>query len=157
MCGAAVGNYFDDHVTIEPSFTEGSGQYALGHLARLCGFLFDTQNKHVPMAPLLTYLGVQHDLSRVPAGIVTLRILEDRREALVDACREVLRLGRLSSGAAASLRGKLYFAATTAYGRVGRAALQPILQRQERGRERDSLTPAMVRSLSFFITCLTVR
>ena len=153
MCGAAVGNYFDDHITVEPSFTEGSGQYALGHLARLCGFLFDPK-KHVPMAPLFTYLGVQHDLSKVPAGIVTLRILENRREALIDACREVLCSGRLSSGAAASLRGKLYFAATTAYGRVGRAALQPILQRQERGSERNSLTPAMVRSLSFFITLL---
>ena len=153
MYGAVVGNYFDDHLTLEPTFTQGSGQHALGHLARLCGFLFDPK-KHIPMASLFTYLGVQHDLTKVPTGIVTLRILQDRREALVAACREVLRSGRLSSGAAASLRGKLYFAATTAYGRVGRAALQPILQRQERGSERNSLTPAMIRSLSFFITLL---
>ena len=153
MYGAAVGNYFDDHVTVEPTFAGASGQLALGLLARLCGFLFDP-GKHVPMAPMFVYLGVRHDLSKAPLGLVTLSILPERRDALVAACREVLQVGRLSSGAAASLRGKLYFAATTAYGRVGRAALQPILQRQERSGERDALTPSMIRSLSFFITLL---
>ena len=64
------------------------------------------------MAPLFTYLGVQHDLSQEPAGVVTLRILEERRQALVALCREVLKAGRLPSGAAASLRGQLYFAVT---------------------------------------------
>ena len=151
--GVSVGNYFDDHATVEPTFAGDSGQRALGSMARLCGFLFDP-NKHETMAPLFTYLGVQHDLSRVPAGIVTLRILEKRREALVASCREILKAGRLSSGAAASLRGKLYFAVTAAYGRVGRAALQPILQRQEADGGRDSLTPAMIKSLSFFVTLL---
>ena len=81
-------------------------------------------------------------------------MLPERRDALVASCCEILKSGRLSSGAAATLRGKLYFAVTTAYGRVGRAALQPILQRQERDGGRDSLTPAMMRSLSFFITLL---
>ena len=152
--GASAGNYFDDHVAVEPTFAGGSAQASLNVLAVCCGFLFDRVAKHKPMAPIFVYLGVQHDLSRVPAGVATLRILEARRDTLVAACRDVLKKGRLTGGAAASLRGKLYFAATTAYGRVGRAALQPILQRQEREGERNSLTPAMVRALSFFITLL---
>ena len=153
LFASVSGNYFDDHCNIEPLYTAGSGQYAVVLLAGMMGFLFDA-NKHVPVNPVFVYLGVSHDLRRVPEGFVSLCILPKRRAMLVDACRAVLRKGRLSHGDAASLRGKLYFAATTAYGRVGRAALQPILQRQERDAGRASLTPALVRALSFFITLL---
>ena len=106
------------------------------------------------MAPVFVYLGVTHDLSRVPAGLMRVAIVPERRRQLVDICRGVLRSGHLSHGAAASLRGKLFFAATTAYGRVGRAALQPILQRQERPGESNRLSPSLIKSLSFFITLL---
>ena len=39
-------------------------------------------------------------------------------------------------------------------GRVGRAALQPILQRQERPGESNRLSPSLIKALSFFITLL---
>ena len=95
-----------------------------------------------------------HDYSSLAQAVMRVRILPARRANLVDACRCVLKSGHLSPGAAASLRGKLYFAATAAYGKVGRAALQPGLQRQEQSGDSNRLTPSLVLSLRFFITLL---
>ena len=153
LFACCCGNYFDDHIVAEPSFVESSGQSALIFLAGLCGFLFDP-DKHVPMQPKFVYLGVLHDYSSLSRGVMRVRILPARRTNLVNACRDVLKSGQLSPGAAASLRGKLYFAATAAYGKVGRAALQPVLQRQEQSGNSNRLTPALVLSLKFFVTLL---
>ena len=147
------GNYFDDHFTVEPAYMGSSGQHGLGRLAFRLGFLFDP-DKHVKMAPSFVYLGVEHDLSCAPSGTVYLRILEKRRADLIDLCQSVLKRGVLHPGQAATLRGKLYFAASTAYGKVGRAALQPIIQRQERPGVDTRLTRGMVAALRFFITLL---
>ena len=149
----AGGNYFDDHFTLEPAYVRDSGQRALGTLASRCGFLFDP-DKHTDMAPSFIYLGVSHDLSRAGGGVVVVRILPQRRRDLVALCRNVLSSGSLSPGAAASLRGKLYFAASSAYGKVGRAALQPIIQRQERPGADYRLHGSMITSLKFFVTLL---
>ena len=153
LFGHAGGNYFDDHFTVEPDYMEGSGQECLNCLAEHLGFLFDPA-KHVPMAPSFVYLGVNHDLSASKDGKVLLRILPTRRDDLVALCRRVLHKGVLHPGQAATLRGKLYFAASTAYGKVGRAALQPIIQRQERPGSDTRLTPSMVHALKFFVTLL---
>ena len=154
LFAACGGNYFDDHIMVEPDFAGESAQLGLACVADACGFLFDP-DKHVRMARLFTYLGVQNDFSKVPEGLSVLRILPERRAALVGVCRDFLGSGSMSHGQAASLRGKLYFAATSAYGKVGRAALQPILQRQDgNGRSLDRLTPAIILSLKFFITLL---
>lgn len=153
LFGCCCGNYFDDHHVSEPSFAESSGQVSLTFLASTFGFLFDPE-KHVPMQSKFLYLGVLHDYSSLHEGLMRVRILPDRRSNLVAECRSILKAGHLSPGRAASLRGKLYFASTAAYGKVGRAALQPILQRQERPSNSSRLTPALVLSLSFFITLL---
>jgi hypothetical protein len=150
----AGGNYFDDHFTLEPTCMGSSGQRALATLANLFGFLFDTQDKHFDMAPMFVYLGVKHDLSQVCHGVVRLRILPARRKQLIEICRDVLKSGSLTPGAAASLRGKLYFAASAAYGKVGRAALQPIIQRQERPGDDFRLKPSLIKALCFFVTLL---
>ena len=152
--GATCGNYFDDHVVVEPEFARDSAQLGLACLSTALGFLFDP-DKHSVMASIFVYLGVQNDFTSVPRGVSMLRIIESRRKQLVELCDAFLRKGSMSHGEAASLRGKLYFAATSAYGKVGRAALQPILQRQEgKVDSSDRLTPSMVLALKFFITLL---
>ena len=144
LFGATCGNYFDDHVVVEPSFADDSAQLGLESLSTALGFLFDP-DKHVKMAALFVYLGVQNDLRRVSHGIFHLRILEARKLQLIQICDGFLKKGAMSHGDAASLRGKLYFAATSAYGKVGRAALQPILQRQEGILDSsDRLTPSII-------------
>ena len=158
LFAAVCGNYYDDHVVVEPAFAGCSAQEALLALAAACGFVFDVADapvgKHVSMRPLFVYLGIRHDLSRCGEGLVFLRIVEARRVALVTDLRNILKRGSLSPGAASSLRGKLYFAVTTAYGRVGRAALQPILQRQEGRDVGHRLSPALIVALKFFVTLL---
>jgi len=150
LFGHAGGNYFDDHFTVEPAYMERYGRKCLNCLAEHLGFLFDP-DEHVSMAPSFVYLGVNHDLSGSKDGEVNLRILPARRDDLVALCQRVLRQGVLHPGQAATLRGKLYFAASTAYGKVGRAALQPIIQRQERLGSDTQLTPSMVHALKFFL------
>jgi len=96
------------------------------------------------MAPTFVYLGVVHDLSNAPRGRVYSRILKQRRDDLVSLCQSVLKKGVPHPGQAASLRGKLFFAASAAYGKVGRAVLQPISQRLERPGVDTGLTRSMV-------------
>ena len=117
------------------------------------GFLFDPE-KHVPMCHKFVYLGVSHDLSQAGKGPERVRILPQRKTDLVNLCRNILKAGCLPPGAAASLPGKLYFAASSAYGKVGRAALQPIIQRQERPGSSYRLQPSLIKALCFFITLL---
>ena len=158
LFAAVCGNYYDDHVVVEPLSAGCSAQDSLLVLADACGFVFDTEDepvgKHVSMRPCFAYLGIQHDFARFAEGIVFLRILAARKAALVAELRTILKRGSLSPGAASSLRGKLYFAVTAAYGRVGRAALQPILQRQEGRDAGRRLSPALIVALKFFVTLL---
>ena len=154
LFGACCGNYFDDHITVEPTFAGESAQVALLSLASDLGFLFDLDEKHQKMAREFVYLGVSNDLRRTSEGIVLLKVLPARRKMLIQSCREFLEVDRMSPAEASSIRGKLFFAATSAYGRVGRAALQPFIQRQWSYRGSNRLTPALVMSLRFFVTLL---
>ena len=154
LYGACCGNYFDDHVFVEPTYAGCSAQDGLLSLARLMGFLFDLDEKHQPMMREFVYLGVVNDLHHTAEGKVLLKVLPARREALVQACGDFLKAGRMSPAEASSLRGKLFFAATTAYGRVGRAALQPFIQRQWSRSKSNRMTQPLILSLRFFITLL---
>ena len=154
LYGACCGNYFDDHVLVEPTFAGESAQSGLLSLASSIGFLFDLDEKHKRMAREFVYLGVCNDFRSTALGKVLLRVLPERRKALVLQCETFLKEHRMSPAEASSLRGKLFFAATSAYGRVGRAALQPFIQRQWSFRGSNLLTPSLILSLRFFITLL---
>lgn len=123
LYGACCGNYFDDHVFVEPTFAGCTAQDGLLDLARMLGFLFDLDKKHQPMVREFIYLGVANGLRQSANGKILLQILLSRRTALVQACDGFLRAAHMSPAEASSLRGKLFFAATTAYGRVGRHTL----------------------------------
>ena len=142
----AGGNYSDDHFSLEPTYMSKSGQDALVLLASTLCFLFDPE-KHVSMRPEFVYLGVSHDLSSAGSGTVRVRILPQRRKDLVALCRSALESGSLTPGTAASLRGELYFAASSVYRKVGRAVLQPIIQRQERPGASHRLQPSLIKAL----------
>ena len=102
---------------VEPVFASDSAQLGLACIATCAGFLFD-EGKHTLMDPEFVYLGIQNDFRRAALGTVLLKILPVRRRTLLDICRSFLSNGRMTHGEASSLRGKLYFAATTAYGKV---------------------------------------
>ena len=150
FCG---GNYFDDYVVVEPDYAGSTAQECLLFLHHTCGFLLD-KKKHEPMEPAFKFVGVMHDLSHAHLGRVSLLILEERAERVSAVCKRVRATKRIFAGQAASLRGKLYFSCTTAFGKVGRASLQPFVERQFHGRPSVDLTEDEDVALAFFIALL---
>ena len=108
------------------------------------------------MALTGVFLGVVSDLTRTAQGYVTLRIKPERADKLVTLMRSILKAGRLTSGAASTIRGKLQFAISTAWGKLGRAGLQPFMTRQYHEGTRSRLTTALLMALTFFVTLLPI-
>ena len=124
----ACGHYYDDVVTCEPHWAGGSGQRALWFIHKVVGIPLAAR-KHERMRFRNYFLGVMLDMA-AKLGHVVIRVKESRRRKLLRRLREVLAEGKLSRAEAASLRGKLYFTSTTAFGGVGRAPLQALAERQ---------------------------
>ena len=81
------------------------------------------------MAPaaVVVFLGVESDLSEAAsAGVVRMRVRPERVARLVDSIAQILDDGVMAHSAAASLAGRLQFTLSWAFGRIGRAALQPL-------------------------------
>ena len=126
IVGVVCCHFFDDYNVTEPTETAASGQGALWQLHLMLGLPF-SQAKHVPAADLVVFLGVQTDLSRVQAdGTVTMCVTEERIQKLGDRCESILVEDSMMPSVAASLVGKLQFTLSWAFGRLGRAALQPL-------------------------------
>ena len=106
----------------------------------------DTAESHV-------VLGIVADLSRV-AGLepaVLFRADGERVQSVLATFRAAFERGRLSPHEAASIRGKLFFVLSAAFGAVGRAATLPLVQRQYRDRDPSFLEGSELHhSLLFF-------
>jgi len=116
------------------------------------GFKLD-KAKHVRAQISAPFLGVITDFTWWASGLVLLRIKPERRQKLLTALRGVLSKGTLTSGEASSLRGKLYFSCTTAFGKIGRAALQSFIERQYHSTTK-LLTSTLIFTLNFFLELL---
>ena len=60
-----------------------------------------------------------------------MRVTPERVDSLVERCKDVLAERALPPSVASSLAGKLYFTLSWAFGRMGRACLQPILHESD--------------------------
>ena len=70
------------------------------------------------------YLGIHNDFSDMYAkGEAHVRVTDTRRATLVELLTEAIDSDTLSSPQAESLHGKLQFAVSGSFGKVGRAAL----------------------------------
>ena len=126
LLGVCCAHFFDDFNVTEPAQSARSGQAELGELHRLLGLPFSAE-KHKPAAAVVVFLGVQTDLSEaVTQGKVSMRVTEERLLKLGAIIEEILDADELPPAVAASLVGKLQFTLSWAFGRVGRAALQPL-------------------------------
>ena len=142
-------HYYDDNDTCEPGWAGDSGQLAL---IALCGcdffgFPFDP-DQHVPMHTSNEYLGVESRLHRMHEGVLEMDVSTKRREKLHELIEETQRSGELRSGLASSIFGKAGFMLSPCYGCVGRACLQPIMQREHQRSRRD-ITNEIQESLDF--------
>ena len=89
----------------------------------------------------------------VPDGAIyemSMRVTQARIDSIVDQCVAILESGEMSSAEASCLAGRLYFTLTWAFGRVGRACLQPILHETPDVR----LSRAAAAALEFLVAIL---
>jgi hypothetical protein len=94
-------------------------------------------------------LGIRYDLPNF-----VLEVVEERKADLVAEIREILRLRTLAPGAAGKLKGKLSFAASQFWGKIGRAFLRALAERQYLRSTVTALTPPLVASLKQWLLIL---
>jgi len=124
----------DDMICIEREATATTGNRSWRHLAHSAGWDIPDR-KSPPPAQVFTALGAEVDLSPLPAASALIRITAERARALRNELKAIEKGGVLTPGHAASMMGRLGFAATQLYGRIGRAKLRPFSRRQyENGR-----------------------
>ena len=139
-------HYFDDFDTLALRGQGAAYQEALGRLMAALGYPFSAK-KHVETAETNPFLGVQSDFSRVAAeGIVVISVSEKRRKKIRDMCDAAMT--SLSPSEAEVLAGKVGWTLQWAFGKVGRAALQPIHVRAS-SKVETRVTPALRRALEF--------
>ena len=113
--------------------------------------------KHKPASRVNTILGVEVDLHSLPhSHTIHFRCTAQRRSAILqlwDASRDAL---SMSKSDAATIHGKTGFALTAAFGRVGRAATLPLVNRQHRDKS-TAWTPALEHAYEFFKALLSDR
>ena len=103
-------------------------------------------------------LGVETDLSSAHTrGEVRFRATAARIAAILEAFEEAFVRAHLSPHEASSLRGKLYFLLSAAYGAVGRAATLPLVQRQYRDTDHSFLAGSELHSSLVFFRVLLPR
>ena len=154
VVGACCARFYDDFAVCEPSLTARSAQLSMFQLAEILGFQFDVK-KHRKAGPVNAFLGVVTDLSQLLSGVIILTAKPGRVAKLVRALQHVLDSKQLSSAAAASLRGKLYFLTTSCAGRAGVAALLPFTLRQYSNSSRLSLNDELIAAITFFLALLS--
>jgi len=98
-------NFYDDFCTIDPALANGSGQKYLWAAMESTGMPL-AEKKHVPMAPVFIFLGVQADFSALRSKrVVYLGVTQERTDSIADAVDLALDSDQLTAGAASHLAG----------------------------------------------------
>jgi len=146
-------DYFDDNFLTDTETAKESGREALHALYNAAVFPLHPGKRVRPMS-VARVLGVMCDLSAFQSH------LEVRFYPAPGRVEECLRLldviednGRLYPASARVLVGKLGFTLSAAYGRVGRAALQPVFAAQEVNQGLE-VSGSLLATMTFFRTIL---
>ena len=119
----AAFNFYDDKYGFEPEDTATSAFALAEKVHWWLGARFDQQKLQLCSDP--TILGVTYDLEQH-----LLKIKKSRKKELFDEISMILEHEELSPGQAGKLRGKLMFGASQLWGKVGRAFLRALSDRQ---------------------------
>lgn len=153
LLGVVTDHYFDDFDTIGLAEEGQRSQSMCGWLHNLVGFPF-APAKHSPAAPANKFKGVVVDFANLAQrGVVEVYVDEGRRRKVCRLINAALSERSLTPSQAASLAGKLQFTLSWAFGRVGKAAMQPIQVRaSQEGEQTSYLNDALKRALRFLYT-----
>ena len=151
-----VDHFFDDYVIVDSRDGGTSGQEALASAHELVGQAVEPKKRKV-MADANVALGQNVDVSRAHVdSTVTFSPVAQRCVTILHSLREAKRRNFLSSGEASRIRGKLGWVLSAAYARVGRAASQPLTEREFSNSTCSSWTIALDEMLCFFEVLLAV-
>ena len=140
-------SFYDDKYGFETAETIVSAREAAERVHEWLGAKFDASKLQLSPAP--TILGVTYNLKAMQ-----LEIKADRKEELTEEIFDILQRGFLDPGQAGKLKGKLMFGASQLWGKVGRAFLRALSERQYSkftGKDALELTPALRLSLEQWI------
>ena len=136
----AAFNFYDDKYGFESEATCGSAFECSKAVHFWLGARFDPKKLQLCKDP--TILGVTYDLESM-----VLKIKESRKEELLDEIDSITTSGVLSPGQAGKLRGKLMFGASQLWGKIGRAFLRSLSERQYSKVPRSDVNKAISLSL----------
>ena len=120
--------YFDDGTFQNWSSTGAHGQVQIGELVRLLGSPW-APAKSQACSSSGSFRGLQHDCRRAHLGVITFCPMQHLVEKVLHIIKVAGDVGLLS-GTAAKLYGVTNFLESGMYGRVGRAGLNAVKQRQ---------------------------
>lgn len=123
LFGLVAFSFYDDKYGFEPLETVSSAHQVAQAVHFWLGAHFDQKKLQLCRAPVI--LGVTYDLFDM-----VLQIKEDRKLELLTEIDHILETGLLDPGSAGKLKGKLMFGASQLWGKVGRAFLRSISERQ---------------------------
>ena len=119
----AAFNFYDDKYGFETEVTCSSAFEIAQKVHWWLGAKFDPKKLQLCEDP--TILGVTYDLKAM-----CLKIKPSRKEELLDEIKSIISSEILSPGQAGKLRGKLMFGASQLWGKIGRAFLRALSERQ---------------------------
>jgi len=123
LFGLVAFSFYDDKYGFEPASSAPSAKLVAERVHTWLGAQFDQKKLQLSSSP--TILGVTYNLE-----LMQLEIKKERREDLLDEIDSVLKSGLLDPRSAGKLKGKLIFGASQLWGKVGRAFLRSISERQ---------------------------
>ena len=151
-----VDQYFDDYMTVDTAVGLTSAQDSLILCHDLVGPDLIEYKKHKALADSNVGLGHEIDVSFVRREhAVYVRCTPDRIEKVLHAFTVARAANFMSPGDASTVRGKLGFLLSASCGKVGRAATQPLLQREYF--DSDYSFGAAMRSMADFFEALLPR
>ena len=144
-----VSQYFDDYFIMDLRCAGSSGQLGLQQLHLLTNRPLDV-GKRQSMASKRVGLGVAIDVSRVRSEwAIVVSTKWHRSLSILTMLRDARSSDHLPPGIASTIYGKLGFVLTAVYGRVGRAAAQPLMERVWHDHTTE-FTPALSHMLDFY-------
>eukprot|EP00434_Breviolum_minutum_P005737 symbB.v1.2.005053.t1/scaffold291.1/size238869/18 len=135
----AAFSFYDDKYGFEPSTTCRSAYQPAQKVHSWLGAQFGAKKLQMSEEP--TILGVTYDLRSM-----CLRIKPSRKEELKDEIDSILRSSVLPPGQAGKLRRKVMFGASQLWGKIGRAFLRLLSERQYVRNPCSDMNKALVKS-----------
>eukprot|EP00435_Cladocopium_sp_Y103_P036636 s3745_g9.t1 len=142
--------YFDDYTVFARDVLAGNTSKTVDGLFDLLGIEIAREgSKASGFAKTFKTLGVAIDLEKFNEGCVTVGHTADRREEIGRVLGEILATGSVTAKQAESLRGRLHWFESFAFGRVANRAVKAVGDISLRGSKHVSLNPTDLDSLRF--------